>query len=80
MPRTALGTNTVQAIQAGILLGYEGLVKFMVDRIRLELNDPDLSTVATGGLSSIITPGTQTFNHIEPNLTLDGLRIVAGCI
>jgi len=80
MPRTALGTNTVQAIQAGILLGYEGLVKFMVDRIRLELNDPDLSTVATGGLSSIITPGTQTFNRIEPNLTLDGLRIVAGCI
>lgn len=79
-PKSALGKNTVQAIQAGILLGYEGLVKAMIDRIKIELEDPDISTVATGGLSSIITPPNGTFTRIEPNLTLDGLRLVAGCV
>ncbi len=80
LPQSALGKNTVHAIQAGILLGYEGLVKSMLDRIRVELNDPNLSTVATGGLSSIITPTNGTFTRIEPNLTLEGLRLVAGCV
>lgn len=80
LPQSALGKNTVHAIQAGILLGYEGLVKSMLDRIRIELNDPDLSTVATGGLSSVITPTNGTFTRIEPNLTLEGLRLVAGCV
>jgi type III pantothenate kinase len=77
MPASALGKNTVQAIQAGILLGYEGLVKSMIDRLRAELNEPGLATVATGGLSSIITPIEGTFTRVEPNLTLDGLRLVA---
>jgi type III pantothenate kinase len=80
MPKTVLGKNTVHAIQAGILIGYEGLVKFMLERIREELKDENLSTVATGGLSTIITPQNGTFTRIEPNLTLDGLRLVAGCV
>jgi type III pantothenate kinase len=80
MPKTVLGKNTVHAIQAGILIGYEGLVKFMLERIREELEDENLSTVATGGLSTIITPQNGTFTRIEPNLTLDGLRLVAGCV
>jgi len=80
LPQSALGKNTVHAIQAGILLGYEGLVKSMLDRIRVELSDPNLSTIATGGLSSVITPTNGTFTRIEPNLTLEGLRLVAGCV
>jgi len=80
MPASVLGKNTVHAIQAGILIGYEGLVKFMLERIRQELKDENLSTVATGGLSTIITPQNGTFTRIEPNLTLDGLRLVAGCV
>lgn len=77
MPKSVLGKNTVHAIQAGIVMGYEGLVKSMLQRIREELHEPDLSTVATGGLSTIITPQSGTFTRIEPNLTLDGLKIVA---
>lgn len=77
MPKSALGKNTVHAIQAGILLGYEGLVKSMIERIAVELEDDNLASVATGGLASIITPPTGTFTRIEPNLTLDGLRLVA---
>jgi type III pantothenate kinase len=79
MPSSVLGKNTVQAIQAGILFGYEGLIHAILERIRHELADPDLRTVATGGLSSVIKPNRELFTRIEPNLTLDGLRIVALC-
>jgi type III pantothenate kinase len=80
IPTSVLGKNTVHAIQAGVLLGYEGLVKSMLERIREELNDANLNSVATGGLSTIITPQNGPFTRIEPNLTLDGLRLVAACV
>lgn len=75
IPASALGKNTITAIQSGILIGYEGLVKSVVTKIQAELNEPCL-VVATGGLSSVITPLGNFFNSIEPNLTLDGLRII----
>ena len=76
MPSSVLGRGTVHAIQAGVLVGYEGMVKYMLDRIKTELNDPTLSSVATGGLSSIIPTLKEVFTHVEPNLTLNGLKIV----
>lgn len=75
LPQSAIGKNTTQAIQAGILWGYEGLVKGMIDRIRHELNG-DCIAVATGGLSSIIETLQGEFVEINRNLTLDGLRII----
>jgi len=76
MPASAIGKNTIQAMQAGVLLGYVGLVESLVGHIRAELGDPACPAVATGGLSSVITPLKQLFHAIEPNLTLDGLRII----
>ena len=75
LPQSALGKNTVHAIQAGILLGYEGLVRGLITRIRREL-DGDCIAVATGGLSSIINTLEGEFVEINRNLTLDGLRII----
>lgn len=75
MPQSALGRNTVTAIQSGILIGYEGLVKNMVSALRKELRE-DCPAIATGGLSAVITPLHGFFHSVEPNLTLDGLRIV----
>ena len=49
MPKSALGKNTVHAVQAGILLGYEGLVSSMLQRIKNELSDNQCATIATGG-------------------------------
>ncbi len=77
IPTSALGKNTVHAIQAGILLGYEGLVISMIDRIRHELSDVNCSTIATGGLSSIIPTLKIHFTEIDKNLTLNGLKIVS---
>ncbi len=79
MPESVLGKNTVHAIQAGILIGYKGLVQAITGQIRQELNDPQLVTVATGGLSAVIKTHEGLFTRIEPNLTLDGLRLVASC-
>lgn len=75
MPTSALGTNTITAIQSGILFGYEGLVKSIVNNIRKELN-VDCPAIATGGLSAVITPLKDFFHAVEPNLTLNGLRLV----
>jgi len=75
IPASSLGKNTVTAIQSGILFGYEGLVRNVVTKIREELKT-ECPVIATGGLSSVITPLTSFFHAIEPNLTLDGLRII----
>lgn len=76
LPESALGKNTVHAIQAGILIGYEGLVTTMLHRIKKDIKDERCVTIATGGLSSIITPLKDQFTEIDPNLTLNGLRMV----
>ncbi|KQS32849.1 type III pantothenate kinase [Dyadobacter sp. Leaf189] len=75
LPSTAIGKNTTEAIQAGILLGYEGLVKSLISRIREELGGECIA-VATGGLSSIIETLKDEFVEIDNKLTLDGLRVI----
>ena len=75
MPSSALGINTVTAIQSGIVIGYEGLVRNMVQAIRAEIK-MDCPAIATGGLSFVITSLRGFFQRVEPQLTLDGLRII----
>lgn len=79
MPKSALGTNTVTAIQSGIVIGYEGLVKNVVGAIRRELQ-VDCPAIATGGLSFVITSLKEFFHTVDPHLTLDGLRIIGELI
>ena len=70
-PPSAMGKNTVQAIQAGVVLGYAGLVDSMVARIKTELGGAKV--VATGGLCRVLTGLTNAFDAVEPDLTLNGL-------
>ncbi len=79
MPTSALGTSTVTAIQSGIVIGYEGLVRKMVEAIRTELKT-DCPAIATGGLSFVISPLRTFFFAIDPTLTLDGLRFIAEAV
>ena len=55
IPDSAIGKNTIHAIQSGILNGYVGLVKHQIKLINEELQEPYLA-IATGGLSQILTP------------------------
>ena len=79
MPKSALGRSTVTAIQSGIVIGYEGLVKNMVQAIRKEMNE-ECPAVATGGLSFVITSLKEFFYAVDPHLTLNGLRIIGELI
>lgn len=75
LPSSALGKNTVHAIQAGVLYGYIGLVKGMIEIIEKETNEK-FQLIATGGLSSVLTPLTEVVKEIDKNLTLEGLRLI----
>jgi type III pantothenate kinase len=74
-PDRAIGTNTVQALQSGIFLGYVALVEGLVARFRDELGQ-DTKVIATGGLAATVAAETAVIQHVDPWLTLDGLRIV----
>ena len=74
-PDSAIGKNTVHALQSGLVLGYAELVKGMVRRFKEELAD-DARVVATGGLANVVAEEAGVFDVIDPDLTLTGLRIV----
>jgi len=74
-PPSAIGRNTVQSLQSGLLFGYVGLVEGMVARFRVELG-PTMKVIGTGGLAEVIARETKVIEIIAPWLTLEGLRII----
>jgi type III pantothenate kinase len=75
-PQAVIGKGTVSAMQSGIYWGYVGLIEGLVARIRREVGDA-MKVVATGGLAPLFSEGTDIFDRIDPDLTLDGLRMLA---
>lgn len=74
-PRSVIGKSTVESLQSGAVYGFAASVDGMVDRFQDELGG-DAVVVATGGLAPVIAPVASTLEHVEPHLTLHGLRIV----
>ena len=74
-PETAIGRNTIHAIQSGIVLGYADLVRGMVARFDRELGG-GAKVVATGGMAHIIEKEAGVFDDVNPDLTLTGLRLI----
>lgn len=75
IPSKILGNNTVEALQSGIMQGYVGLVRHMVDKVKTEMGG-NPKVIATGGLSFIFKPLHDLFDEMDVNLTLDGLRVI----
>ena len=75
LPSSSIGNDTVTAIQAGVMWGYVGLVKQLIASIQSELNG-EYKIIATGGLSSILSPLESEFDYIDKMLTLNGLRLI----
>lgn len=74
----AIGTNTIHAVQSGLIFGYVSLIEGMIARIKAEHPDgPDgIHTIGTGGLIKLVAPHTAVIDHIDPWLTLTGLRVI----
>ena len=76
-PSGVIGQNTVDAMQSGLFFGYVEMVDGLVRRIRVELEGGDQAmVVATGGLADIISGESRAIQHVDANLTLDGLRLI----
>jgi len=74
-PATVIGRTTVGAMESGLFWGYVDMVEGLVRRMTAELGG-NVICVATGGLAPVIAPETTLIQHVDPDLTLDGLRIV----
>jgi type III pantothenate kinase len=74
-PASVIGKNTVASMQSGLIYGFAGQVDGIVKRIRQEIGRP-YRAIATGGLAPVISPYSETIEHVHPFLTLHGLRLI----
>jgi type III pantothenate kinase len=75
LPAKAIGRNTIQSMQSGIIYGYAGLVDGLCNRLKKELGD-GTRVIATGGLASLIGKQTESIEEVDHDLTLTGLRLL----
>jgi type III pantothenate kinase len=73
-PPRVIGKGTVDSIQAGLFYGYLGLVEGITQRLLAEIGEA--TVVATGGPAQVFADHSEYIHHVEPHLTLDGLRML----
>jgi type III pantothenate kinase len=77
-PRRAIGKSTIEAMLSGAVFGYRGLVREILSQIKAEqFPRRKVHVVATGGYARLIARELPEIGVVRPNLTLEGLRIVA---
>jgi type III pantothenate kinase len=79
-PPSPIGKNTVHALQSGVVLGYLGLIESLIERFKAEMPPQERAVVrviGTGGLGAYVQGHSSVVDELAPNLTLDGLRILA---
>jgi type III pantothenate kinase len=74
-PQRVVGKDTAASIQSGLIFGYAALVDGMVRRIEKEMGGP-AKVLATGGLAPLMADVSETIEVVEPDLTLEGLRLI----
>ncbi|PKM42558.1 MAG: pantothenate kinase [Firmicutes bacterium HGW-Firmicutes-8] len=74
-PKTVIGKNTVTSMQSGIIYGFVGQTDGIITRMEKEIGGK-VNVVATGGLAELISQESNHIDRVNPNLTLEGLRII----
>src|SRR6184192_3105317 len=75
-PRSAVGRSTIEAMRSGTVIGYRGLVREIIARIKAErFPGKKMHVIATGGYADLIATRLPEIDAVHPNLTLEGLRI-----
>lgn len=75
-PRSVIGKSTVGAMQSGAVLGYRGLIKELLTALLREPGMRGAKVVATGGYGALIARKIPRIQHLNPRLTLEGLRFI----
>lgn len=78
LPKTqsVIGRNTEDQMLIGVFWGYVAMMEGLIERIRTEIGRP-AKVIATGGLAVLFDEATEIFDAVEPDLTLEGLAILA---
>ena len=76
-PKHAIGPSTVEALHSGAVYGSRGMVKDILATLEEEMGRRP-TVVATGGDAALIARGVPRIDHVDPDITLNGLRMVAG--
>ena len=74
-PRALIGKTTIDAIRAGTVYGYAGMVDGILARLRAELGE-ETHALATGGLAGAIVPFCDSIEEVDDLLTLNGLKLI----
>jgi len=74
-PPSVLGKNTRHSMQSGIVLGYAGMVEYLVKEYAKAMQC-EVKVIATGGLSYVMKDVTSIFHDFNEMLTMEGLRII----
>lgn len=75
-PKSILAKDTITSMQAGLIYGCIGQTEYIIQKIKEESGIPDLKVVASGGLGKIIADSTDSIQIYDPDLTLNGLRLI----
>lgn len=76
-PPAVIGQTTVTSMQSGLFFGYVAMVDGIVARMREELaGGADAMCIATGGMADVIAGESNAIQRVEPDLTLQGLRLI----
>ncbi len=71
-PQHAIGKNTEESMQSGLMLGAVQMIDGLIQLISKEISGKP-QIIATGGLANTIAPHSRYIKKVEPNLVLDGL-------
>jgi len=74
--KSAIGKSTEEAMLVGAVHGYRGLVRELIGELKRELRAKKLPVVATGGYAKLIAAKLPEISAVDPDLTLEGLRLV----
>ena len=75
-PESVIGRTTVANMQAGIVYGYIGQIKYLVNRMKREMGLPDIKVIATGGLAVLVAGESSVIDVMDGLLTLKGLCLI----
>ena len=75
-PEGVIGRNTVANMQAGIIYGYIGQIKYLVNRMKREMGVEGIKVIATGGLAVLVAGESSVIDVMDGLLTLKGLCLI----